>query len=139
MSHIWQTRCSRGCPTKSLVSKLFESQDLTSFLSKVVRLLVHVFFYGENKSKLSWMSSIVLKVFNFWIGHGLCRLGPCFFFRALLGGQWQQQRSPFDHAKVGPMPFLALLNFWHNLHMFLDILEFKVENKITKFRKKLFW
>ena len=35
----------------------------------------------------------------------------------------------FDHVKVWPTPVLALRNLWHNLHMFLEILKFRVINK----------
>ena len=31
------------------------------------------------------MSSIVLKFLNFWIGHGLCRFGPCLCWTCLFG------------------------------------------------------
>ena len=37
----------------------------------------------------------------------------------------------FDYVKICPTPFLAL----HNLHIFLDILELRVENKNKKHRK----
>ena len=37
-------------------------------------------------------------------------------------------QASFDHVKVGPTAFLALRNLWLNLHMFLDILELRVEN-----------
>ena len=38
-------------------------------------------------------------------------------------------QASFDHVKVGPTPVLALCNLWRNLHMFLEILEFRVRNK----------
>ena len=38
-------------------------------------------------------------------------------------------QASFDHVKVGPTPVLALRNLWLQIHMFLDILEFRVENK----------
>ena len=38
-------------------------------------------------------------------------------------------QGSFDHVKVGPMPILELHNLWHQIHMFLDILEFRVEKK----------
>ena len=47
-------------------------------------------------------------------------------------------QASFDHVKVGPMPVLAVHNLWCQIHMFLDILEFKVENKTKIFRIKLF-
>ena len=42
----------------------------------------------------------------------------------------------FDHVKVIPTPVLALNNLWRQIHMFLNMLEFKVENKEKLFRKK---
>ena len=39
------------------------------------------------------------------------------------------KQASFDHVKVGPMPVLALHNLWPQIHMFLDILEFRVENQ----------
>ena len=47
-------------------------------------------------------------------------------------------QASFDHVKVGPTPVLALRNLWRNLHMFLDILEFRVKNKNKYLEKKLF-
>ena len=44
----------------------------------------------------------------------------------------------FDHVKVGLTPILALHNLWRQIYMFLDILEFKVENKKKVFRKNWF-
>ena len=44
----------------------------------------------------------------------------------------------FDQVKVGPSPFSALRNLWRNLHMFLDILELRVESKTEKFRHNCF-
>ena len=38
-------------------------------------------------------------------------------------------QASFDHVKVGPTPVLALHNLWRQIHMFLDILEFRVENQ----------
>ena len=38
-------------------------------------------------------------------------------------------QGSYDHVKVGPMPVLALHNLGRQIHMFLDILEFKVESK----------
>ena len=46
-------------------------------------------------------------------------------------------QGSFDHVKVGPTPILELHNLWLQIHMFLAILEFRVENKKI-FRKKLF-
>ena len=36
------------------------------------------------------------------------------------------------------MPFLALHNLWRNLHMFLEILELRVENKKKSLEKICF-
>ena len=36
-------------------------------------------------------------------------------------------QASFDHVKVGPMLVSALQNLWRTFHMFLDILEFRVE------------
>ena len=38
-------------------------------------------------------------------------------------------QASFDHVKVGLSPVLALHNFWRQIHMFLDILEFRVEKQ----------
>ena len=38
-------------------------------------------------------------------------------------------QGSFDHVKVGPTPVLELHNLWRQIHIFLDILEFRVENK----------
>ena len=43
--------------------------------------------------------------------------------------------ASFDHVKVGPTPVLALHHLWRKIHMFLDILEFRVENKIKSLTK----
>ena len=40
-----------------------------------------------------------------------------------------QIKASFDQVKVGLTPFLAFYNLLHNLHMFLNILEPKIENK----------
>ena len=48
----------------------------------------------------------------------------------------QIHQASFDHVKVGPTPILALCNLWHNLQMFLDILEFRVENKTNEIEKE---
>ena len=51
---------------------------------------------------------------------------------------WYSNESPciftlhqgsFDHVKVGPRPVLELHNLWRQIYMFLDILEFRVENR----------
>ena len=47
-------------------------------------------------------------------------------------------QASFDHVKVGPTLILALHNLWRQIHMFLDILEFRVENK-TNYLEKMFW
>ena len=47
-------------------------------------------------------------------------------------------QASFDHVKVGRMPFLALHNLWRNLHMFLEILELWVEDKIKSVEKNYF-
>ena len=46
-------------------------------------------------------------------------------------------QASFDHVKVGPTPVLALCNLWLQIQMFLDILEFRIENK-KKFRENCF-
>ena len=33
-----------------------------------------------------------------------------------------------DYVKVGPTPVLELHNLWRQIHMFLDIPEFRIEN-----------
>ena len=38
-------------------------------------------------------------------------------------------QASFDHVKVGPTPVLALHNLWCQIHMFQDILEFRVDKK----------
>ena len=38
-------------------------------------------------------------------------------------------QASFDHVKVGPTPVLTLHNLWRQIHMFLVILELRVENK----------
>ena len=38
-------------------------------------------------------------------------------------------QGSFDHVKVRPTPVLELHNVWRQIHMFLDILEFRIENK----------
>ena len=38
-------------------------------------------------------------------------------------------QDSFDRVKVGPAPVLALHKLWQQIHMFTDILEFRVENK----------
>ena len=38
-------------------------------------------------------------------------------------------QASFDHVKVGPPPVLELLNLWRQIHMFLDILELRVEEE----------
>ena len=50
--------------------------------------------------------------------------------RIFLGHPLHQ--ASFYQVKVGPTPFLALHNLWRNLHMFLDILELRVENNNKK-------
>ena len=47
-------------------------------------------------------------------------------------------QGSFDHVRVGPTPVLELHNLWRQIHMFLDILEFRIENKKELFRKKWF-
>ena len=42
----------------------------------------------------------------------------------------------FDHVKVGPTPVLVLHNLWRQMHMFLDILEFRVEKKTKSYFEK---
>ena len=37
-------------------------------------------------------------------------------------------QGSFDHVKVGPTPVLELHNLLRQIHMFLDIVEFRVEN-----------
>ena len=46
---------------------------------------------------------------------------------------WYQ--GSFDHVKFGPTPVLESRNLWRQIHIFLDILEFRVENKIKYFEK----
>ena len=41
-------------------------------------------------------------------------------------------QASFDHVKVGPTSVLALHSLCRQLHMFLDILEFRVENKTKR-------
>ena len=43
---------------------------------------------------------------------------------------FQLNQGSFDHVKVRPTPILELHNLWHKIHMFLDILEFRIENNI---------
>ena len=47
-------------------------------------------------------------------------------------------QGSLDHVKVGPTPILELHNLWRQIHMFLDILEFRIGNK-KKYLEKLFW
>ena len=48
-------------------------------------------------------------------------------------------QASFDHVKVRPTPVLSLHNLLRQIHMFLDILELRVENKNKNSHKKLFW
>ena len=38
-------------------------------------------------------------------------------------------QGSLDHVKVGPTPVLELHNLRRQIHMFLDILEFRIKNK----------
>ena len=38
-------------------------------------------------------------------------------------------QGSFDHVKVRPTTVLVFHNLWRQMHMFLDILEFRVENQ----------
>ena len=48
-------------------------------------------------------------------------------------------QASFHHIKDGLMLVLALHNLLRQIHMFLDILEFRVENKQKNISEKLFW
>ena len=37
-------------------------------------------------------------------------------------------QGSFGHVKVAPTPVLALHNLWRQIHMFLNILEFRAEH-----------
>ena len=45
-------------------------------------------------------------------------------------------QASFDQVKVGPSPFSELCNLWHNLHMFLDILELRVGRRRKRWSQK---
>ena len=47
-------------------------------------------------------------------------------------------QGSFDYLKVGPSPLLELHNLWRQIHMFLDILEFRIENKKKYLEKNCF-
>ena len=38
-------------------------------------------------------------------------------------------QASFEHVKVGPTPVLSLQNVGGQIHMFLDILEFKIQTQ----------
>ena len=44
-------------------------------------------------------------------------------------GKFGLHQASFDHVKVGPKPVLELHNLWRQIHIFLDILEFRVKTK----------
>ena len=59
-------------------------------------------------------------------------------FRHIQINKKNVNQASFDHVKVGPTPIFALYNLWRQIHMFLDILEFRIEDK-KEYLEKLCW
>ena len=47
-------------------------------------------------------------------------------------------QASFDHAKLDRHTFWSSGNFWHNLHMFLDILELKKQEEKVRDKTNTF-
>ena len=87
----------------------------------VANKILQVHQGSPTHSSLAWLWKVVK-----------CGQAMIFFYHSYLPfyviNHYIHQAS-FDHVKVGPTLVLELHNLWRQIHMFLDILEFRVENQ----------
>ena len=104
-----------------MFSHIWETLNLTTDADSIT--IVMIFFFKI--------------FFSFSGGEGVqniffCGKNPTFLLavkKNFGGGQTKYiYQGSFDHVKVGPTTVLALHNLLRQIHMLLDILEFRVEN-----------
>ena len=79
------------------------------------------------------LPSVISKTYSVFVKEGTHNAFPraCISQYNPMRVYWLVQaldQGSLDQVKVGPTPVLELHNLWRQIHMFLDILEFRIEN-----------
>ena len=111
----------------------FIGKSMGTFKIFIFRLWSFIWHPYKRGGGASWSSSLITKKCT----PSLIR--PLFFSftREIPYSSSTPRLRFFCHVNLIATPFLALLNLWHNSHMFKDILEIWEVNK-KKFRKNCF-